>query len=86
MALHSLHDLYVHELKDLYSAENQLVKALPKMAKAAAAPELKAAIEEHLDVTRGQVERLEKIFEGLGVSPRGRNAMQWRGSWKRARR
>jgi len=65
MKLDSLHDLYVEDLKDLYSAEGQLVKALPKMAKAASAPELKAAFQEHLEVTRGQVERLEKIFEVL---------------------
>jgi len=73
MKLHSLHDLYVSELKDLYSAENQLVKALPKMAKAATSPELRQAIEEHLEVTKGQVERLDKIFDGLGVKPKGRS-------------
>ena len=55
MSLESLHDLYVEELKDLYNAESQLLKALPKMAKAASAPELRAAFEEHLEVTRGQV-------------------------------
>jgi ferritin-like metal-binding protein YciE len=79
MALHSLHDLYVNELKDLYSAENQLVKALPKMAKAAAAPELRAAFEEHLQVTRGHVKRLEMIFEGLGVSPKGKKCKAMEG-------
>jgi ferritin-like metal-binding protein YciE len=79
MPLDSLHDLYVDELKDLYSAENQLLKALPKMAKAATAPELKAAFEEHLEVTRGQVERLEQIFEGLGVSPKGKKCKAMEG-------
>jgi len=59
MSLDSLHDLYVEELKDLYNAENQLLKALPRMAKAATAPELKAAFSEHLEVTRTQVGRLE---------------------------
>jgi ferritin-like metal-binding protein YciE len=70
--LESLHDLYVMELKDLYSAENQLVKALPRMAKAANSPELRAALEEHLEVTRGQVERLEKIFRKLDAKPKGK--------------
>jgi ferritin-like metal-binding protein YciE len=79
MALYSLQDLYVNELKDLYSAENQLVKALPKMAKAASTPELKAAIEEHLEVTRGHVERLEKIFEGFGISPKGKKCKAMEG-------
>ena len=68
MALDSLHDLYVNELKDLYNAETWLLKALPKMAKAATTPDLKAAFKEHLEVTRGQVERLDRVFEGLGES------------------
>src|SRR6476469_1379592 len=72
MALGTLHDLYVEELRDLYSAENQLLKALPKMAKAATTPELKAAFEEHFEVTRGQVNRLEKIFSDLDASPKGK--------------
>ena len=67
MALKSLQDLFVEELKDLYSAEKQLVKALPEMAKAASAPELRAAFEEHLAVTRGQVVRLDQVFEELGI-------------------
>lgn len=79
MALDSLHDLYVDELKDLYSAENQLLKALPKMAKAASSPKLKAAIQEHLEVTKGQVERLEKIFAELDVSPRGKKCKAMEG-------
>jgi len=72
MKLKSLHDLYVDELKDLYNAENQLVKALPKMAKAASSDELRAAIEEHLEVTRGQVQRLEQVFQELEVNPKGK--------------
>jgi ferritin-like metal-binding protein YciE len=72
MHLESLHDLYVDELKDLYNAENQLLKALPKMAKAAAAPELRTAFEDHLEETRGQVERLERIFKKLDASPKGK--------------
>lgn len=66
MKLNNLEDLLLHELKDLYSAENQLVKALPKMAKAASHQELKAAFEEHLEQTEGHVERLDEISEMLG--------------------
>jgi ferritin-like metal-binding protein YciE len=72
MSLTSLHDLYVDELKDLYNAENQLVKALPRMAKAANHPDLKAGFEEHLEETRTQVERLEQIFEALDLRPKGK--------------
>jgi ferritin-like metal-binding protein YciE len=79
MSLDSLHDLFVNELKDLYSAENQLLKALPKMAKAASASELKAAFEEHLEVTRGHVQRLETVFEGLGASPKGKKCKAMEG-------
>jgi ferritin-like metal-binding protein YciE len=79
MSLDSLHDLYVDELKDLYNAENQLLKALPRMAKAATAPELKAAFTEHLEVTRKQVERLEQIFEGLEVTPKGKKCKAMEG-------
>jgi ferritin-like metal-binding protein YciE len=79
MSLDSLHDLYVDELKDLYSAENQLLKALPKLAKKASAPELKAAFEEHLEVTRKQVERLETIFGELDVSPKGKKCKAMEG-------
>ena len=79
MKLETLHDLYVHELKDIYSAESQLVKALPKMAKAASSEELRAGFEEHLEQTRGQVERLDKIFEQLEVSPRGKKCVAMEG-------
>jgi ferritin-like metal-binding protein YciE len=67
-----LKDLYVDELKDLYNAENQLVKALPKMAKAASSEELRQGFEEHLEQTKGHVQRLEKIFQTLGESPKGK--------------
>jgi len=79
MALDSLHKLYVDELKDLYSAENQLTKALPKMAKKASAQELKNAFTEHLGVTRNQISRLETIFEKLGVSPKGKKCKAMEG-------
>lgn len=67
-----LKELFIDELKDLYSAENQLVKALPKMAKAAEFPELKAGFEEHLEQTKGHVERLESIFSKLDENPKGK--------------
>jgi ferritin-like metal-binding protein YciE len=72
MSMESLRDLYVEELKDLYSAESQLVKALPKMAKKASNDSLRTAFEEHLEVTRGHVDRLEEIFQDLDGSPRGK--------------
>jgi ferritin-like metal-binding protein YciE len=68
----SLRDLYIEELKDLYSAENQILKVLPKMAKKAKSDQLRAAFEEHLEVTKGQVQRLESIFGDLERSPKGK--------------
>jgi ferritin-like metal-binding protein YciE len=79
MALNSLRDLFIDELKDLYDAEKQLLKALPKMAKASSAPELRAAFEEHLEVTRGQVTRMEKVFETLGEKARGKKCKAMEG-------
>jgi ferritin-like metal-binding protein YciE len=67
-----LEELLVDELKDLYNAENQLVKALPRMAKAATAPELKRAFEKHLEETRRQVERLDEIGQALDVRLTGK--------------
>jgi ferritin-like metal-binding protein YciE len=72
MKLESLHDLLVDELKDLYNAETQLTKALPKMAKAAASHELRTAFEEHLKETEHQIERLDTIFKQLEASPKGK--------------
>ena len=66
MKLESLRDLLVEQLQDLYDAENRITKALPKMAKAATSPELKAAFEKHLAETEGHVTRLEQAFEALG--------------------
>ena len=71
MKAESLRDLYIEQLQDLYSAENQLVKALPKMAKAATSEELRTAITEHLQVTKNQARRLEEIFSNLGEDPKG---------------
>jgi ferritin-like metal-binding protein YciE len=79
MALGSLHDLYVEELRDLYNAENQLLKALPKMAKAASDESLRAAFEEHLEVTRGQVDRLDRIFKQLGEKATGKKCVAMEG-------
>jgi ferritin-like metal-binding protein YciE len=72
MKVENLRELLVEELKDLYSAENQLTKALPKLAKAASDPTLKRAIESHLKETEGHVERLEKVFKQLDESPKGK--------------
>jgi len=72
MAEYGLRELYLDELRDLYSAENQLVKALPKMAKAADSGELRDSIEDHLEQTNRHVERLEQIFKARGESPKGK--------------
>jgi ferritin-like metal-binding protein YciE len=75
----TLKKLYVDELKDLYSAENQLVKALPKMAKAASSDYLRKGFEKHLEQTKGHVERLELIFRSLEQSPKGKKCMGMEG-------
>jgi len=72
MADKGLRELYIDELKDLYSAESQLVKALPKMAKGAASEDLRQGFEEHFEQTEGHVQRLEQIFEAMGESPKGK--------------
>jgi ferritin-like metal-binding protein YciE len=72
MSISNLHDLFVHELRDVLDAEKQLLKALPKMAKAAESEELSAAFDEHLGVTEEQVERLERIFKSLDMAARGK--------------
>jgi len=71
MSMHTLEDLFVHELKDLYSAEKQILRALPKMAKAASSEKLREGFEEHRRQTEGHVERLEQILEELGKPTRG---------------
>jgi ferritin-like metal-binding protein YciE len=71
MELETLKDLYIHELKDLYSAEKQIIKALPKMIKAAANKELAAGFKEHLNQTKEHVARLEKILDSHDESTRG---------------
>jgi ferritin-like metal-binding protein YciE len=77
-------DLFLDTLKDIYYAEKQILKALPKMAKVAQDPELKAGFEKHRDETEGHVERLVQVFQILNVAPRASDAIL--GISKRARR
>ncbi len=76
---HPLHDLFEDQIKDLYSAENQLIKALPKMAKNATNPQLRAAFERHLEETRNQATRLEQIAEELDFTPKGKKCVGMEG-------
>jgi ferritin-like metal-binding protein YciE len=82
MDIDTLGSLYVDELKDLYSAETQILKALPKMVKAAAHPELKRAFETHLRQTETHVARIEQICSDLGVSPKGKKCVGMEGCIK----
>ena len=77
--MQTLEDLYMDMLKDLYSAEKQLVKALPKMAKNAQSSDLQMAFQNHLKQTEGHVERIERIFSDLGSSPRGKKCVGMEG-------
>ena len=79
MKLDTLRKLYVEELRDLYSAENQIVKALPKMVKASSSPELRDAFRTHLEETKGHVARLTRIFEQLETSPKGKTCKAMEG-------
>lgn len=79
MKLRSLHDLFEHELRDVYDAERQLVKALRKMAKAASSSELRSAFENHLTETEGQVSRLETVFAECDLKPKGRSCAAMKG-------
>ena len=72
MTAESLQDLFVDELKDVYNAEKQLIRALPRMARAASNPQLRKAFEDHLRQTEGHVSRLERIFKELGAPARGK--------------
>jgi ferritin-like metal-binding protein YciE len=75
MSIENLDDLFLHELKDMYDAEKRILKALPKMAKAASSEELQAAFEEHRDQTEQQIARLEEIFELLDKPARGKKCL-----------
>ncbi|MGD9633058.1 MAG: ferritin-like domain-containing protein [Pirellulales bacterium] len=79
MEMSTLEDLLVEELKDLYSAENQLLKAIPKMAKAAQSADLRKGFEKHLRQTEEHVKRLEQVCEELGVSPKGKKCKAMEG-------
>jgi ferritin-like metal-binding protein YciE len=79
MRLDSLNVLFLDELKDLYSAENQLIKAIPKMAKAASSPDLRSGFEKHLEQTKHHVERLEQILGALGANPKGKKCKAMEG-------
>ena len=79
MKLDSLRTLWIEEMRDLYNAENQLLKALPKMAKKASTPELKEAFESHLEETQTHIERLDEIFVKLGKKPTGKTCKAMKG-------
>ncbi len=79
MKINSLATLLEEELKDVYSAEKQLIRAMPKMAKKASSPELKRALEQHLEVTKRQAERLERVFEELGKSAKAKTCRAMKG-------
>ena len=82
MEMDTLHELYVDELKDLYSAENQILKALPRMIKAATHKQLKQGFTKHERQTRQHVKRLERIFRSLGEKPTGKKCVGMEGVLK----
>ncbi len=79
MPIETLEELLLEEIKDLYDAEKQITKALPKLVKAASSPELKAAFTEHLEQTKGQIVRLEEVFEHLGEKPKSKPCLAMKG-------
>lgn len=79
MKMDTLKTLYLEELRDLYNAEQQLVKALPKMAKGASSEELQDAFQKHLEQTKTHVERLEEVFEDIGEKPKGKTCKAMKG-------
>ena len=79
MTLETLHDLYIEQLEDLYDAEHQLVKALPKIAKAAHSPKLKAAFENHLKQTEQHVTRLDQVFKQMDLKPKSKTCKAMKG-------
>lgn len=85
MPVKTIQDLFLEELRDIYHAEKQILKALPKMAKSASHPELKQAFELHLEQTQGQVERLEQVFDQLDVPKRGKRCEAMEGLIEEAR-
>ncbi len=85
MPVKSVQDLFVQELRDIYHAERQITKALPRMAKAATEPKLKQAFEHHLEQTRGQIERLDQVFEQLDLPKRAKKCEAMEGLIEEAR-
>lgn len=79
MALQTLEDLFLDELKDIYNAEQQILKALPRMAKKASAPELRKAFEQHLKQTEAQVQRLERVFAKMNQKAKGKTCKGMQG-------
>ena len=79
MQMESLQELLVHEMRDIFSAENQMLKSLPRMAKKAKNPKLKQAFENHLRETEDQIEKLRRLFEGLGEKPTGKKCLAMEG-------
>src|SRR5688572_29256735 len=79
MSLDTLSALFLDQLKDIYNAEKQLTKALPKLAKAASSPELQEALTTHLEETQGQIERLDRVFNMLGKPARGKTCKAMEG-------
>jgi ferritin-like metal-binding protein YciE len=85
MSVKTVQDLFINELRDIYHAEKQILKVLPKMTKQATHPELKQALEQHVDETRGQVERIEQVFELLEVGKRAKRCEAMEGLIEEAR-
>ena len=79
MKLNNLKDLYIEELRDLYSAESQILKALPKVIEECTSEELRSSLEDHLEQTKEQVERLDEVFENLGASAKGKKCAAMEG-------
>src|SRR6201993_1702128 len=79
LKLESVEDLFLAELRDLYDAENQLLKAIPKLAEAASAPALKLAFSQHLEETKGHIGRLDRVFRELDIKPCGENCEAMKG-------
>ena len=79
MKLKNLQDLYIEELRDVYNAESQILKALPKVIDAATSEELRSALEDHLDQTKEHVERLDEVFQNLGANPKGKKCAAMEG-------
>lgn len=78
MAIKTAEDLFIHELSDIYSAEKQLTKALPRLARAAENPELATAFETHLEETQGQIERIDRLSSCWASASSGSSARQWK--------